>query len=110
MLNKTTTALLALILGTIGGQYFYLGKTGWGIVSVLFCWSFIPTFIGFYHFLKFLLMSEQRFNIRYNNGVYVMNSNINVADELQKLGQLKRDGILTEAEFEERKSKILKNA
>lgn len=45
-------ALLAILLGTLGVQYFYLGKTGAGILSIIisFCscgiWSFITLIQG----------------------------------------------------------------
>jgi TM2 domain-containing membrane protein YozV len=39
--------LLALLLGTFGLHRFYLGETGWGIAYVVFCWTGIPTLLGF---------------------------------------------------------------
>ncbi|WP_223847425.1 NINE protein [Hymenobacter montanus] len=66
MRNKTTAALMAFFLGGLGGQYFYLGRVGAGIACVLFCWTFIPCFIAFYHFIKFLLISDAAFDRQYN--------------------------------------------
>ncbi len=39
--------LLALFLGTFGIHHFYLRRTGLGILYVIFCWSGIPTILGF---------------------------------------------------------------
>jgi len=39
--------LLALFLGTFGIHHFYLRRTGLGVLYVCFCWSGIPTILGF---------------------------------------------------------------
>ena len=39
--------LLALFLGTFGAHHFYLRRTGLGILYLCFCWTSIPTFLGF---------------------------------------------------------------
>jgi hypothetical protein len=39
--------LLALFLGTFGVHHFYLRRTGLGILYCCFCWTSIPTFLGF---------------------------------------------------------------
>ncbi|MGX7024602.1 TM2 domain-containing protein [Vagococcus hydrophili] len=46
-MNKVVYILLAIFLGDLGGHKFYCGKTGSGIVYLLFCWTFIPDFVGF---------------------------------------------------------------
>ncbi|HRP91074.1 MAG TPA: NINE protein [Edaphocola sp.] len=67
MKNKKTAAILALLLGGVGGHRFYLGQTGKGTLSVLFCWTFIPSIIGLYDFFVFALMSKEYFQVTYNN-------------------------------------------
>lgn len=46
LVNKVTYALLAIFLGGLGAHKFYSGKTGMGIVYLIFCWTFIPAIIG----------------------------------------------------------------
>ncbi len=41
--NKLVAALLALFLGGLGIHKFYLGRTGWGIIYLLFCLIIVKT-------------------------------------------------------------------
>jgi TM2 domain-containing membrane protein YozV len=63
--DKTATALLAILLGTFGAQRFYLGQTGRGILSLLFCWTYIPALIGLIEGIVYLCMDEQEFHRRH---------------------------------------------
>lgn len=45
--NKVVYCLLAFFLGGLGVHKFYAGKIGTGILFIMFCWTFIPSFIAF---------------------------------------------------------------
>ena len=47
VVNKIAYALFAIFLGGLGVHKFYTGKTGSGILYLIFFWTFIPTLIGF---------------------------------------------------------------
>ncbi|HMG82735.1 MAG TPA: NINE protein [Ferruginibacter sp.] len=108
MKSKTTAAILAFFLGGLGIHRFYLGQSGKGFLYLIFCWTFIPSIIALVDFIVFLTMDESAFNAKYNQGnTQFAASGINTADELEKLYSLKEKGILTEVEFQKRKSKLL---
>jgi TM2 domain-containing membrane protein YozV len=108
MKNRTTAGIFALILGGLGVHKFYLGKTGQGIIYLLFCWTFIPAIIALIEGIKFLTMSDEQFAVQYNSGVMQGTANpVNVADEIEKLHKLKESGAITEAEYNTKKSKLL---
>lgn len=63
--NRLVAALLALFLGGFGLHKFYLGQTGLGMVYLLFCWTLIPTVIGFIEGIILLTRSHAEFAARY---------------------------------------------
>lgn len=46
VVNKLVYILLAIFLGGIGIHKFYSGRTGLGVLYILFCWTVIPAVIG----------------------------------------------------------------
>lgn len=63
--SKIMTGVLALLLGHLGIHRFYLGQ--WvGIFYLLFVWTFIPTIVAVIEGIYFLVMSEDKFNQKYN--------------------------------------------
>ena len=46
VVNKIAYALCAIFLGGFGVHKFIAGKTGTGILYLLFCWTLIPSFVG----------------------------------------------------------------
>lgn len=64
--SKLAAGLLAILLGSLGVHKFYLNKPVWGIVYLLFCWSYIPGIIGLVEGIVYLCMSDNEFNEKYN--------------------------------------------
>jgi TM2 domain-containing membrane protein YozV len=64
--NRIVAALLALLLGGFGIHKFYLGKIGQGILYLLFCWTFIPTIIGWIEGVIYLTRSDEEFAAEYD--------------------------------------------
>ena len=63
--SKTLATWLALLLGGIGGHKFYLGRVGWGILYLLFCWTFIPSIAALIEAIIYITMSDQAFAKKY---------------------------------------------
>jgi TM2 domain-containing membrane protein YozV len=63
--SKLIAALFALFLGGLGIHKFYLGSIGWGIVYLLFCWTFIPSLVGFIEGILLLVLTDDEFNRKY---------------------------------------------
>ncbi len=64
--SKIVAAILALVLGGLGIHKFYLGQNGWGIIYLLFFWTFIPAIVAFVEFILLLLMNDDRFDEKFN--------------------------------------------
>jgi TM2 domain-containing membrane protein YozV len=108
MKDKTTAGILALLLGAIGVHRFYLGQAGKGLMYLLFCWTFVPAIIALIDGIIFLTMDVDAFNKKYNMGKSMpVSAGVNTADELEKLHALKEKGVLTAAEYDARKAKLL---
>lgn len=48
--NKVVYCILALFLGGLGVHKFYAGKTGKGVLYLVFCWTYIPAIIALFEF------------------------------------------------------------
>ncbi len=59
--SRTTTGILALLLGGLGGHFFYLGAWGWGLVSVLLSWTYIPLIAGLIMGVRYLSITDKEF-------------------------------------------------
>jgi TM2 domain-containing membrane protein YozV len=44
--NPSRAWKLTLLLGWAGAHRFYLNQWGWGIIYLLFCWTFIPLLVA----------------------------------------------------------------
>jgi TM2 domain-containing membrane protein YozV len=54
-----------LLLGGVGAHKFYLGQTGWGVLYLLFCWTFIPAIVGLIEGIVYATISDERFAQKY---------------------------------------------
>ena len=65
--GKSQLVAALLFLGGIGVHKFYLGRIGWGIVYLLFCWTFIPTIIALIEGIVYVAMSADSFAAKYGH-------------------------------------------
>ncbi len=110
MKTRTGAIIWCFFFGGIGAHKFYLGQSGLGIIYLLFCWTFIPTFVAFIEFVMLLVMSDAEFDRKFNAGA--PQATASVRDSTAALSDLKRlydDGVITAEEYEEKRKKLLKN-
>lgn len=62
--SKTTAGILALLLGGIGVHKFYLGKTGAGILYLIFCWTGVPAVLGLIEGIMYLCSNDENFQLK----------------------------------------------
>lgn len=65
MKPRAIAALLAFFLGAFGGQKFYMGRTGAGILSLLFFWTTIPSWIALYDLIMCAVMKDAEWERKY---------------------------------------------
>lgn len=63
--SKIAAALLAILFGGIGVQFFYLNRFGAGICSILFCWTGIPAIVGVIHGIIMITEDTETFENTY---------------------------------------------
>ncbi len=66
MKTKGAAIILALLLGGLGIHWFYLGKSGKGVMYLLFSWTGIPSILAFFTVIGLLFMSQEVFDETYN--------------------------------------------
>lgn len=64
--SKVAAGLLAIFLGGLGIHKFYLGKIGWGIIYLIFCWTYIPALLGFIEGIIYLCSSDESFQLKHH--------------------------------------------
>ncbi|MDR3310816.1 MAG: NINE protein [Oscillospiraceae bacterium] len=62
--SKIVAGILAIIFGGIGIHKFYLGRTGQGILYLIFCWTGIPEFVGFIEGIIYLCSNDHNFQVK----------------------------------------------
>jgi hypothetical protein len=63
--DRVVAVILALLLGGLGVHKFYLGRIGWGVVYLVFCWTFIPSLLGLIEGIIYAFMSDADFHAKY---------------------------------------------
>lgn len=59
--NRREAGVIAIVFGGLGIHKFYIGKYGQGILYAVFCWSFIPFFLGIADGIHYLTETDEQF-------------------------------------------------
>lgn len=62
--SRYAAAILAILLGGFGIHKFYLGAWGWGLIYLLFSWTFVPAFVGIIEGIRYLVLTDQDFEFK----------------------------------------------
>ncbi|WP_270180268.1 TM2 domain-containing protein [Alkalihalobacillus sp. CinArs1] len=68
--SKVAAGLLGILLGSFGAHKFYLGRWGWGIIYLLFSWTYIPGIIGFIEGLIYLFSNDESFAVKHDRNYF----------------------------------------
>lgn len=63
--RKLTAGALGIFFGSFGAHKFYLGKTFWGVLYLLFCWTGVPFIVGLVEGVRYIFMSQDDFFDKY---------------------------------------------
>jgi TM2 domain-containing membrane protein YozV len=64
--DQQVATILAITLGLFGAHKFYLGENAAGVISILFCWTFLPWLVALFEATQLASMSQVTFNLQYN--------------------------------------------
>ena len=64
--TKTAATLWAFFLGTLGAHKFYLGSWGWGLLYLVFCWTYIPFVLAVIEAVRYIVLSDDEFQQKYS--------------------------------------------
>ncbi len=59
--NYLIAAILAILLGSFGAHKFYVGKMKYGIIYLIFYWTWIPGLLGIIEGVKYLMGGQEKF-------------------------------------------------
>ena len=82
---------LSLFLGGIGIQKFYLGQYKRGVLYVVFFFTGIPYLLCVVDLLRFIFMSDDAFNIKYNSSYFTEEYSNNNNDKYSYTNELDSD-------------------
>ncbi|MCA0987002.1 TM2 domain-containing protein [Alkalihalobacillus algicola] len=68
--SKITAGVLGILLGSLGAHKFYLGRWGWGIIYLLFSWTYIPGIIGFIEGVIYLFSHHESFAAKHDRNYF----------------------------------------
>ena len=63
--SRGVAIILAWLLGGLGIHKFYLNRSGWGFLYLIFCWTFIPAIAALIEAILYAIMNEQDFHQKY---------------------------------------------
>lgn len=63
--SKNVAGVLALFFGGIGVHKFYMRRPGLGILYILFCWTYIPSFIALFEAIIYFCQTQEAFDNKY---------------------------------------------
>ena len=107
--KRIAFALFAIFLGGIGVHKFYVKENTWGVIYLLFCWTYIPAILGIIEGIIALSSTDKEFCEKYEIEDDALTDNVNkdYLSELNSLNELKNKGILSEEEFTAKKRLLL---
>ena len=106
-------ALLGAIAPVTGLHKFYLGQPLWGVIYLILWSTPIPRIASAIDLVWYIVQDEEQFEYQFNGiakGQYAVDEARRVqaiADALQKLDRLRKDGLMTEYEFEQKRRQLL---
>ncbi len=62
--NKVVAGVLGILFGGLGIHKFYMGKVGMGVLYILFCWTGIPSIVGFIEGIMYLCSNDENFQLK----------------------------------------------
>jgi TM2 domain-containing membrane protein YozV len=120
MLTKRKSRSIAAILAfagtlTISGLHkFYLGQPLWGLLYVLLSWTPIPKVASAIEGVWYLAQDEESFDRNFSQGksgtrnLHPQTDQVaSIAEALRQLDSLRRDGLISEYEFEQKRRQLL---
>ncbi|MFC7074847.1 TM2 domain-containing protein [Haloarcula halophila] len=63
--SRRAAAVLAILLGGIGGHKFYLGRVEQGLVYLCLAWTLLPALAGVLEGVRYLRQSDEAFQRQY---------------------------------------------
>ena len=62
--DRISAGVFAMLLGTFGAHWFYLGKPGLGVLCILTFWTGIPTIAGLVFGIRSLVADDETFKTK----------------------------------------------